>query len=89
MAEELPSLCSMRSAPWRVAILVAFFVLISSTVTQSAKEIGVADIVVGNVYGRNLSKRMNAGDKLIYNQRVRTGRDSGTTLEFNDQKFGD
>ena len=48
-------------------------------------EIGVADIVVGNVFGRNLSKRMNAGEKLIFNQRVRTGRDSGTTLEFKDQ----
>ena len=85
MAEELPSLCSMRSAARRTARLAAIFVLISSTDARSAMEIGVADIVVGNVYGRNLSKRMNAGDKLIYNQRVRTGRDSGTTLEFNDQ----
>ena len=85
MAKQLPSLCSMRSAAWRAALLAPIFVLISSTGTHSAMEIGVADIVVGNVYGRNLSKRMNAGEKLIFNQRVRTGRDSGTTLEFNDQ----
>ena len=85
MAVELPNLFSMRSAAWRMATLAAIFVLISSTGTHSAMEIGVADIVVGNVYGRNLSKRMNAGEKLIFNQRVRTGRDSGTTLKFNDQ----
>ena len=48
-------------------------------------EIGVADIVVGDVYGRNLSKRMIAGENLIYNQKVRTGRNSSTTLEFNDK----
>jgi hypothetical protein len=48
-------------------------------------EIGVADVVVGDVFGRSLSKRMLAGQKLIYNQRVRTGRESATTLEFNDK----
>jgi len=56
-----------------------------STGTHSAIEIGVADIVVGDVYGRNLSKRMTAGEKLIYNQKVRTGRNSSTTLEFSDK----
>ena len=65
MAVELPNLFSMRSAARRMATLAAIFILISSTGTQSAMEIGVADIVVGNVYGRNLSKRMNAGEKLI------------------------
>jgi len=52
---------------------------------QAAIEIGVADIVVGDVYGRNLSKRMIAGEKLVYNQKVRTGRDSAATLEFSDK----
>jgi cyclophilin family peptidyl-prolyl cis-trans isomerase len=56
-----------------------------ATGTHSAIEIGVADIVVGNVYGRNLSKRMIAGEKLLYNQKVRTGRNSSTTLEFGDK----
>ena len=56
-----------------------------ATGTHSAIEIGVADIVVGDVYGRNLSKRMVSGEKLIYNQKVRTGRNSGTTLEFSDK----
>ena len=56
-----------------------------ATGTHSAIEIGVADIVVGDVYGRNLSKRMTAGEKLIYNQKVRTGRNSSTTLEFSDK----
>ena len=85
MALKLPNLFSTRSAVRRTTALAAIFVLISSTGTYSAMEIGVADIVVGDVYGRNLSKRMNAGEKLIYNQKVRTGRNSGTTLEFNDQ----
>ncbi len=85
MAGELPNLCSMRSAARRTAALAAIFFLISSTDARSAMEIGVADIVVGNVYGRNLSKRMNAGEKLIYNQKVRTGRNSATTLEFNNE----
>lgn len=53
--------------------------------SHSAIEIGVADIVVGDVYGRNLSKRMNAGETLIYNQKVRTGKNSSTTLEFQDK----
>jgi cyclophilin family peptidyl-prolyl cis-trans isomerase len=56
-----------------------------ATGTHSAIEIGVVDIVVGDVYGRNLSKRMVAGEKLIYNQKVRTGRESSTTLEFGDK----
>ncbi len=85
MAEELPNLGGVRSTVRRAAALAAVFVLVSTTGTHSAIEIGVADIVVGNVYGRNLSKRMNAGEKLIYNQKVRTGRNSSTTLEFKDQ----
>lgn len=58
--------------------------LVIASGTHSAIEIGVADIVVGDVYGRNLSKRMLAGEKLIYNQKVRTGKNSSTTLEFSD-----
>ena len=85
MAEEFPKRGGIQKAARRVGAMAAVLILISSTGTHSAIEIGVADIVVGSVYGRNLSKRMNAGEKLIYNQKVRTGRNSGTTLEFADQ----
>jgi peptidylprolyl isomerase len=68
-----------------IGFSIILAIMISARGTQSAIEIGVADIVVGDVYGRNLSKRMIAGEKLIYNQKIRTGRDSSTTLEFGDK----
>ena len=70
----------VRGIGFSIILAISMF----ATGTQSAIEIGVADIVVGDVYGRNLSKRMITGEKLIYNQKVRTGRNSSTTLEFSD-----
>ena len=55
--------------------------LISSTGTQGTMEIGVADIVVGNVFGRNLSKRMSGREADLQSESS-TGRDSGTTLKL-------
>ncbi|MBO90253.1 MAG: hypothetical protein CMP14_12090 [Rickettsiales bacterium] len=63
---------------------IAFLICVITTVSHSAIEIGIADIIVGDVYGRNLSKRMTSGETLIYNQKVRTGRNSGATLQFKD-----
>ena len=66
-------------------IATAFSICIIASGSHSAIDIGVADIIVGDVYGRNLSKRMNAGETLIYNQKVRTGKNSGATLELKDK----
>lgn len=68
-----------------IGVLTVMAVSLLASGTHSAIEIGVADIIVGDVYGRNLSKRMTAGETLIYNQKVRTGKNSSTTLEFNDK----
>ncbi|MEC8775423.1 MAG: peptidylprolyl isomerase, partial [Pseudomonadota bacterium] len=66
-------------------IATAFSICIIASFSHSAIDIGVADIIVGDVYGRNLSKRMNAGETLIYNQKVRTGKNSGATLELKNK----
>ena len=65
-------------------ITIAFAICVLASGSHSAIEIGVADIIVGDVYGRDLSNRMSAGESLIYNQKVRTGRNSGATLQFKD-----
>lgn len=85
MREEFSKKDLVRKNVRRIGLLAVMLVVISSTGTHSAIEIGVADIVVGKVYGRNLNKRMNQGEKLIYNQKVRTSRNSGATLEFKDK----
>ena len=65
-------------------ITIAFAICVVASGSHSAIEIGVADIIVGDVYGRDLSNRMSAGESLIYNQKVRTGKNSGATLQFKD-----
>jgi peptidylprolyl isomerase len=74
-----------RGTKRAVALLTVLGLSVAASGSHSAIEIGVADIIVGDVYGRNISKRMLAGEKLIYNQKVRTGRNSGATLEFKDK----
>lgn len=85
MREEFSKMDLVRKNVRRIGLLAVMLVMISSTGTHSAIEIGVADIVVGKVYGRNLNKPMNQGQNLIYNQKVRTSRNSGATLEFKDK----
>ena len=65
-------------------VTIALLICVIAKGSHSATEIGIADIIVGDVYGRNLSKRMTAGETLLYNQKVRTGRNSGATLQFKD-----
>ena len=51
---------------------------------NAAIEIGSAFRVVGDVYGNNLNKRIEVGQRLIFNQRVRTGAESATDIVFFD-----
>ncbi|MDP6389359.1 MAG: peptidylprolyl isomerase [Alphaproteobacteria bacterium] len=51
---------------------------------NAAVEIGSAFRVVGDVYGNNLNKRIQVGQRLIFNQRVRTGAESATDIIFFD-----
>lgn len=68
-----------------ISLLMVLVLSCAAGSGRAAIEIGVADIIVGDVYGRNLQKRMTAGEKLIYNQKVRTGTASAATLEFADR----
>ena len=45
-------------------ITIAFAICVVASGSHSAIEIGVADIIVGDVYGRDLSNRMSAGESL-------------------------
>ena len=51
---------------------------------NAAVEIGSAFRVVGDVYGNNLNKRIEVGERLVFNQRVRTGAESATDIIFFD-----
>ena len=50
----------------------------------AATEIGTAVLVVNNVYGNTLNKRMKKGQTLVFDQKVKTGRDSAARLKLVD-----
>ena len=50
----------------------------------SEERIGIAEKIVGNVYKKVISDKINSGDNLIYNQFVRTSNDSAATIKFDD-----
>lgn len=69
--------------PWLIALLT---VVASPTVSASShgQAIGVAETVIGEVYGNNLLRRMKADESLIRDQRVRAGVASAADLRFLD-----
>ena len=51
----------------------------------AATEIGSAVLVVNNVYGNSLNKRLVDGETLVFDQTVKTGRDSAARLKLIDE----
>ena len=51
----------------------------------AATEIGNAVLVVNNVYGNSLNKRIKDGDTVVFDQTVKTGRDSAVRLKLIDE----
>jgi len=67
------------------ALACAVLVLATDGRPASAvPEIGNAEKVVRDVFGRSLNKRMRAGQRLVRNQKVKTGTESAASLIFND-----
>ena len=67
----------------KLLIFLTPFILFSSSIS-SEERIGIAEKIVGNVYKKIISDKINAGDNLIYNQFVRTSNDSAATIKFDD-----
>ena len=53
--------------------------------TQGAGQIGAAKLVVNNVYGNSLNRRLKRGEGVQSNQKIRTGVESATNILFMDE----
>ena len=50
----------------------------------AAQDVGAAQVIVLNVFGNNINRRMQEGQTLIRDQKVRTGTESAAELVFLD-----
>lgn len=75
-----------RMAAARPAKFIAGLALLAGLAgpAPAATEIGTAVLVVNNVYGNSLNKRMKDGQTLVFDQTVKTGRDSAARLKLID-----
>lgn len=64
---------------------IAVFVAVSWRAVSAPGDIGHAKVIVNKVFGKTLSRSIRQGDPVYQNQRIRTGRDSGTDIRFLDQ----
>lgn len=72
------------------SILLSLSTLLICTESQSQENnltIGIADLVVNKVYGNSLTSRIKNGQKIRANQRVRTGRNSATSISLKDNSI--
>ena len=72
------------------SILLSLSTLLICTESQSQENnltIGIADLVVNKVYGNSLSSRIKNGQKILTNQRIRTGRNSATSISLKDNSI--
>ena len=56
----------------------------SNASLKRGAQIGKAETIAGNVYGKNLNKVLNSGDIIKYLDKVRVGFDSAASLRFVD-----
>ena len=71
-------------------ILLSLSTLLVCTESQSQENnltIGIADLVVNKVFGNSLSSRIENGQNILANQRIRTGRDSATSISLKDDSI--
>ncbi|MAV87652.1 MAG: hypothetical protein CMM67_05330 [Rhodospirillaceae bacterium] len=71
-------------------ILLSLSTLLICTEPQSQENnltIGIADLVVNKVFGNSLSSRIENGQNILANQRIRTGRDSATSISLKDDSI--
>ena len=53
--------------------------------SQGAGQIGAANVVVNNVYGNSLNRRLKSGEGVESEQKIRTGVESATNILFTDE----
>lgn len=68
-------------------LILSLFILANSAVLARSPDqtIGVAEKVIGDIYGDSLLRRMKINESLIRDQRVRAGVDSAADLRFLDK----
>jgi len=67
--------------------LSTFLICTGSQAQENNLTIGIADLVVNKVYGNSLSSRIKNGQKILANQRIRTGRNSATSISLKDDSI--
>ena len=68
----------------RLAAVVLIALGGAAPMARAALEIGTAEIVIRNVYGGTLNRRLAPGDRLEFRETVRTGRASAAHLVLDD-----
>ena len=71
-------------------ILLSLSTLLVCTEPQSQENnltIGIADLVVNKVFGNSLSSRIENGQNILANHRIRTWRDSATSISLKDDSI--
>ena len=81
IASKLASMASM------LLTLSTFLICTGSQAQENNLTIGIADLVVNKVYGNSLSSRIKNGQKILANQRIRTGRNSATSISLKDDSI--
>ena len=81
IASKLASMASMLLS------LSTFLICTESQSQENNLTIGIADLVVNKVYGNSLSSRIKNGQKILANQRIRTGRNSATSISLKDNSI--
>lgn len=81
IASKLASMASILLS------LSTFLICTGSQAQENNLTIGIADLVVNKVYGNSLSSRIKNGQKILANQRIRTGRNSATSISLKDDSI--
>jgi len=66
-------------------VAAAIWVLFAGTPATAATEIGTTVKVVNEVRARTLNRALRTGDRLVYQERVNTGRDSAINIRLIDE----
>ena len=81
IASKLASMASILLS------ISTFLICTGSQAQENNLTIGIADLVVNKVYGNSLSSRIKNGQKILANQRIRTGRNSATSISLKDDSI--
>ena len=75
---------SVRPAAILPALVLGAALALAPSPSHGAVDIGSTKIVVNNVYGNTLNRRMRTGENVIADQKIRTGVRSATNIALKD-----